>query len=48
MRNRFDRELDLLNEELIEMGNLIESSIEAAVTALNRTRCGTSKKSSRR
>lgn len=34
MRSRFDRELDLLNEELIEMGNIIESSIEAALTAL--------------
>src|SRR5690606_15924735 len=34
MRNRFDRELDLLNQELIDMGNAIESSIEAAVTAL--------------
>ena len=34
MRNRFDRELDLLNEQLIEMGNLIESAIKTAVTAL--------------
>lgn len=34
MRNKFDRELDLLNQELIEMGNAIESAIEAAVTAL--------------
>lgn len=34
MRNRFDRELEILNNELIEMGNLIESQIEAAVTAL--------------
>lgn len=34
MRNKFDRELDLLNEELIEMGNIIESSIETAVVAL--------------
>lgn len=34
MRNKFDKELDLLNEELIEMGNIIESSIEAAVSAL--------------
>ncbi len=34
MRSRFDKELELLNEELIEMGNIIESSIEAAVTAL--------------
>ncbi len=35
MRNKFDKELDLLNNELIEMGNLIESSIKAAITALN-------------
>jgi len=34
VRNRFDRELDLLNNELIEMGNLIESSIKAAISAL--------------
>ncbi|CCQ98268.1 Phosphate transport system protein PhoU homolog [[Clostridium] ultunense Esp] len=34
IRNRFDRELDLLNDELIEMGNLIESAIKAAITAL--------------
>lgn len=34
MRNRFERELKLLNDELIEMGNLIESSINAAVVAL--------------
>lgn len=34
MRNKFEQELELLNNDLIEMGNLIESSIEAAVTAL--------------
>lgn len=34
MRNRFEEQLELLNNDLIEMGNLIESSIEAAVTAL--------------
>lgn len=34
MRNKFEMELELLNSELIEMGNLIESQIEAAVTAL--------------
>lgn len=34
MRNRFDKELDLLNEELTDMGSIVESSIEAAVTAL--------------
>ncbi|CAK7048061.1 MULTISPECIES: phosphate signaling complex protein PhoU [Tissierella] len=34
MRSRFDKELDLLNEELTDMGSIVESSIEAAVTAL--------------
>ena len=34
MRSKFDKELELLNEELIDMGNTIESSIETAVTAL--------------
>jgi len=34
VRSGFDRELDLLNDMLIEMGNLIESSINAAVSAL--------------
>lgn len=34
MRSRFDQELDRLNEELVQMGNLVESSIEAAVSAL--------------
>jgi phosphate transport system protein len=34
MRSRFDQDLEKLNSELTEMGNLVESSIEAAVTAL--------------
>ena len=34
MRNRFDRELDLLNAELTEMGALIETAIDRAVNAL--------------
>ncbi|NLW39632.1 MAG: phosphate signaling complex protein PhoU [Tissierellia bacterium] len=34
MRSRFDRELDLLNSEFIEMGNLVESAIKIAITAL--------------
>ena len=34
MRNRFDKELDLLNNELIEMGSLVERSIENAVKTL--------------
>ncbi|NLI61316.1 MAG: phosphate signaling complex protein PhoU [Clostridiales bacterium] len=39
MRSRFDRELDLLNNELIEMGSLVEKSIENVTQALiNRDR----------
>ena len=34
MRNRFDRQLLELNNELIEMGSLIETSIEMAIAAL--------------
>ncbi len=34
MRNRFDKELELLNNELIEMGSMIEKAIEDASTAL--------------
>lgn len=34
IRSRFDIELDLLNSELIEMGNLVESAIKIAITAL--------------
>lgn len=34
MRNRFDRQLLDLNNELIQMGSLIEKAIEMAITAL--------------
>lgn len=34
MRNRFDRQLEQLNAEMIEMGAMIEQAIEMAVTAL--------------
>ncbi len=34
MRNRFDRQLKQLNDELIEMGSMIEKSIEKALVAL--------------
>ena len=34
MRNRFDKQLCTLNDELIEMGNMIERAIETAVNAL--------------
>lgn len=36
MRNRFDRQLEQLNNELIEMGNLIEQAIQMSVNALVR------------
>lgn len=34
MRNRFDRELDILNNELIEMGGMVEKAIEDSYKAL--------------
>ena len=34
MRNRFDRQLAELNNELIEMGSLIEQAIEMGISAL--------------
>ena len=34
MRNRFDRQLLELNNELIEMGGLIEQAIEMGISAL--------------
>ena len=34
MRNRFDRQLKKLNDELIDMGSMIEKSIEKALVAL--------------
>lgn len=34
MRNRFDRQLEELNNELIEMGSLIEQAIEMGISAL--------------
>lgn len=34
MRNRFDRQLSQLNDELIEMGSMIEKAIEETVKAL--------------
>lgn len=34
MRTRFDAELDILNNELIEMGNMVEQAITAAATGL--------------
>lgn len=36
MRNRFDRQLQELNNDLIEMGSLIEHAIEMAISALVR------------
>lgn len=34
MRNQFDKQLDTLHNDMIEMGNLIEQAIEQAVNAL--------------
>ena len=34
MRNRFDNQLEKLNNELIEMGSMIEQAIEKAISAL--------------
>lgn len=34
MRNRFDRQLVQLNDEMIEMGSMIEKAIQEAITAL--------------
>ena len=34
MRNRFEKQLEQLNNELIEMGSMIEHAIQSAVTAL--------------
>ena len=34
MRNRFDRQLLELNNELIQMGSLIEQAIEMGISAL--------------
>ena len=34
MRNRFDRQLSTLNDELTDMGSMIEKSIETAIKAL--------------
>ncbi len=39
MRNRFDRQLEQLNNELINMGSLIEEAIEMAITALMKRGC---------
>lgn len=36
MRNRFDRQLVQLNDELIEMGSMIEKAIQEAIAALIR------------
>ena len=34
MRNRFDNQLEQLNNELIEMGSMIEQAIEKAISCL--------------
>ena len=45
MRNRFDRQLQVLNDELIEMGSLIEQAIEMACFGAGQTGCGESTES---
>lgn len=44
MRNRFDRQLEQLNNDMIEMGSMIEQSIKMAVTALVKQDVETAKK----
>ena len=39
MRNRFDNQLEKLNNELIEMGSMIEQAIEKAISALVNNDC---------
>ena len=39
MRNRFDRQLLELNNELIQMGSLIEQAIEMGISALVKAGC---------
>ena len=34
MKNRFDEQVDILNAQMIEMGSLIETTIEGACDAL--------------
>ena len=44
MRKKFDEELEILNSSLIEMGSLIERSIEASVEALIKKDTGLAEK----
>lgn len=44
MRNRFDRQLQQLNEELIEMGEHIEYAIEMASNAFATQDCEKAKR----
>lgn len=39
MRNRFDKQLEQLNSELIEMGNMVENAIAKASSALVKKDC---------
>lgn len=43
MSNRFDRQLSRLNDELIEMGGMIEKAIEEAISALVKQDAGLAK-----
>ena len=40
MRNRFDRQLLELNNELIQMGSLIEQAIEMGISGCRKSRAG--------
>ena len=42
MRNQFDRQLNTLNGELIQMGHMVEQAIEHAIEGASG--CGKSKK----
>ena len=44
MRNRFDRQLEQLNKELIEMGAMCEEAIAITVEALTTGKCETAEK----
>lgn len=45
MRNRFDRQLQVLNDELIEMGSLIEQADRDGMFGTGQTGCGESAES---
>ena len=44
MRSKFDEQLHLLNQEMMQMGSMIEDSIQKAINALIESECRTCKK----